>query len=726
MLQEFSYNRLRRVMCSLVAAAAWLVLPLNAGATNEPFAPAGDVIGSSISGVSGRPIAADGEGNFYGSLFHTFGGGTELVQILPDGSTAKIATIDESAVSVRAVAANVRGVIAVAVSDGPSTARAISIQVYRPRQGFGPPLSVATIPDSAHYLDLAVGPQGDVLMVWQAPDQGDRDASRDAGIFARRFDFAGSPLGPPFLVNETIEGRQTSPRVAIARSGQALVTWNDAGKVVGRLIGEDGMAAGGATVLTTGGNSDVAARPRDGFVMSWTSSTEGVRAAFVSSEALGRVDPFEVAPALPAPGPDGVFVVYKRTSVASDARGGFMVAYDRSNFGVISSDEFPDAVFGRRLGPDGVAESEVFEVAKGNPVFSGIAMGQGGDALLVFAEGSNQTRGRMYAGFEPVDLIVRVDPRRLRVGFREQVTFTVTVDNAHPAATTRGVGHASGIAVKLNWPGAEPGSVNEGRDFLCSSGWESMTCFAKRALAPGESLEIPITYDRAPSQVENLEIEMTTTSFDPDSSDNAVRPVVKFVSRIPDEFDFQDRINCKFGTSVRSDIVTITGLTEPAPIRLGDRSAQYRINNGSFTRAPGTIASGDQLQLRTSCGDHPFEPRFVKVFVGGRSVDWVVLARDGETDPFDFVDVIDAGVDRFVVSQPVTVTGTFTFQRVRVRGEGSARLSIDGGPWVREGNMGGGQSIRLRLRSAGEPGVTQTATLTVGRTSDAWNVTTAP
>jgi cysteine-rich repeat protein len=117
------------------------------------------------------------------------------------------------------------------------------------------------------------------------------DAVRDGsgtGIFARRFDSGGNPLGTDFQVNVSTAGSQSRPAVATDAAGAFVVTWFDPGGadgsgygVLGRRFDSAGMPFGlefVANTYTTGSQGydgvDVAADIDGDFVVVWTSNLQ--------------------------------------------------------------------------------------------------------------------------------------------------------------------------------------------------------------------------------------------------------------------------------------------------------------------------------------------------------------------------------------------------------------------------------------------------------------------
>ena len=73
---------------------------------------------------------------------------------------------------------------------------------------------------------------GDFVVAWASYGQ-DGDAW---GVFAQRFDAAGTPLGLEFRVSTTTEAHQTAPSVAMDSDGDFVVVWkDDYASVAGRL-----------------------------------------------------------------------------------------------------------------------------------------------------------------------------------------------------------------------------------------------------------------------------------------------------------------------------------------------------------------------------------------------------------------------------------------------------------------------------------------------------------
>ena len=72
-------------------------------------------------------------------------------------------------------------------------------------------------------IDIASDLAGHFVVVWESYGQ---DGSDD-GVFARRLDSAGQPVGAEIAVNETTMGAQKNPFLAVRSDGLFAVVWND-------------------------------------------------------------------------------------------------------------------------------------------------------------------------------------------------------------------------------------------------------------------------------------------------------------------------------------------------------------------------------------------------------------------------------------------------------------------------------------------------------------------
>ena len=151
----------------------------------------------------------------------------------------------------------------------------------------------------------------------------------------------------------------------------------------------------------------------------------------------------------------------------------------------------------------------------------------------------------------------------------------------------------------------------------------------------------------------------------------AVRSIA-WADTTPALFYFRDVTVRDAGTIV-SNVVTVTGIDEPTPIRVtGHSTAQFRINGGAWRSGASTVSAGDQLRLRlTSRAASDPGPRTLTVDIGGVSGRWRVT-----THPLD-------------CARPARGT-------VYDVGPGRAYASIGAVPW---GSLAAGDRVRIHART---------------------------
>ncbi|HEX6228248.1 MAG TPA: Ig-like domain-containing protein, partial [Solirubrobacterales bacterium] len=197
---------------------------------------------------------------------------------------------------------------------------------------------------------IAPGPNGGFTVVWRGTDSAydpdcislNQSCPGSQEIYARRFDAAGAPLGGEITVNATTTGNQSAPAVASDPGGGFTVVWagngpGDGTGIYARRFDAAGAPLGGemAVNATTVGDQAmpaVASDPGGGFTAVWQSHSEVggqdyydvyARRFDAAGAALGG----EIAVNTVANG--AVFEAYGGASpaIAADAGGGFTVAW---------------------------------------------------------------------------------------------------------------------------------------------------------------------------------------------------------------------------------------------------------------------------------------------------------------------------------------------------------------------------------------------------------------
>jgi hypothetical protein len=131
---------------------------------------------------------------------------------------------------------------------------------------------------------VAVSTSGAFVVVWSGPDGS--GAVHGSGVFAQRYDAAGTPLGSEFRVNSYSEQDQDSPVVAMDPYGDFVVVWtstfqdgDDMG-VFGQRFDSSGAARGGEFRVNTSTAGyqwfpSVGMGPNSDFTVVWQGPQDG-------------------------------------------------------------------------------------------------------------------------------------------------------------------------------------------------------------------------------------------------------------------------------------------------------------------------------------------------------------------------------------------------------------------------------------------------------------------
>jgi hypothetical protein len=240
---------------------------------------------------------------------------------------------------------------------------------------------------------------GEFVVAWVSPDP---DAS---GIFARRYDRGGDPVGGEIPVNTHTTGDQALPSVALAEDGRFVVAWSSAAQdgsdfgVFAQRFDASGNPVGlelPVNTFTAGTQSipSVASDPTGGFVVVWHSDGQDGSGFGVFGRRYDQAG-------MPR---GGEFRVNTRTadqqggaSVASEASGEFVVTWSSTG-----QDGDSVGVFGQRYDRGGGRVGDEFQVnthtadiqanasvasdGRGDLVVVWSSYGQDGDQFGVFGQ----------------------------------------------------------------------------------------------------------------------------------------------------------------------------------------------------------------------------------------------------------------------------------------------------------------------------------------------------
>jgi hypothetical protein len=244
---------------------------------------------------------------------------------------------------------------------------------------------------------LAADSDGDLVVVWESFGQ---DGS-GAGVFARRFDSAGAPQASEFQVNSFTAGAQRRAAVGRDSDGDFVVAWQSFDQddfnygIFARRFDSAGSPQAGEFQV----NSQTVDEQRqpglaldsDGdFVVAWQSRQDGVYDILARRfDAAGSPQASEFQVNSYTPGPQTY------PGLAIESNGDFVVVWHSDN-----QDGYDFGVFARRFSAAGVglgAEFQANSYTSDNQLYA--AVGMDGDGDFVVAWQSFQDGGTSYGIF---------------------------------------------------------------------------------------------------------------------------------------------------------------------------------------------------------------------------------------------------------------------------------------------------------------------------------------
>jgi hypothetical protein len=258
---------------------------------------------------------------------------------------------------------------------------------------------------------IVMHPQGDVAVVWTSSTQ---DGS-GYGIFGRRYDAAGGPLGGEFQVNTHTTNTQYRPTIATDPAGNLVVVWESVGQdgdtegIVGRRFDAAGAPLGGEFRVNTYTTSSqtypaVATDPAGNFVVVWQSYDQdgdvtGIFGQRYDAAGSPRGAEFQVNTFTTS------YQSYPRVVV--DPGGRFIVVWE----GVDAS---ASGIVGRRFDPAGVPLGGEFPVNTYTTAVQfrpAVAMDPYGNFVVIWSDGGQDGSlsgvfGQRYGGLLPAALAV--------------------------------------------------------------------------------------------------------------------------------------------------------------------------------------------------------------------------------------------------------------------------------------------------------------------------------
>jgi hypothetical protein len=217
--------------------------------------------------------------------------------------------------------------------------------------------------------DVAMDDLGNFVITWtQTPSpRGTNNVAQDgsgSGVFARRYNWQGVPLGDEFPVHSITNGNQTGSRVAMDHLGNFVVAWTSPDGVRARRFDRSGIPHGkeflvnqhGATAnnhVVRGVASDAAGR----FAVLWVGAGPetdggGVYVRLFDETGAPRTSQLRISPVTTLP-----FASRPGAAISVEKKGSFVVTWDHN-----WNSSAPGGISGQVFDPDGAALTDVFEI----------------------------------------------------------------------------------------------------------------------------------------------------------------------------------------------------------------------------------------------------------------------------------------------------------------------------------------------------------------------------
>ena len=192
----------------------------------------------------------------------------------------------------------------------------------------------------------------------------------------------------------------------------------------------------------------------------------------------------------------------------------------------------------------------------------------------------------------------------------------------------------------------------------------------------------------------------------------------------PDAFSFSPANNAALSSDITSDAVTISGINAPADISIS--GGLYSVDGGAFTNANGKIIAGQKVVVKVKSSSSLGTVTKASLTIGGVASDFTVttLSADTTPDAFSFSAVTNAALSADITSSAITVSGINTPADISISG---GLYSVDGAAFVStSGKITNGQKVVVKVTASALLGTLTKATLTLGRVSGDFTVTTLP
>ena len=256
---------------------------------------------------------------------------------------------------------------------------------------------------------IAMDPAGNFVITWERTPMGEAGSDGSgsgSGVYAQRYNAAGTAQGGEFRVNSFITGDQGGPDVAVDADGDFVITWYSNGQdssgygVYAQRFNAAGTPQGGevrVNSFTTGNQfgSDIAMDTAGNFVVAWVSAGQdgsyfGIYAQRFNAAGAPQGGELRVN--------SDITFDQNDPSIAMDGVGNFVVAWLRFGYTTVLT----QGVYAQRYSPAGSPIATEFQVnttpTSTQNVYPAIAMIPAGNFVIAWNTGyQTGNAGDIYA-----------------------------------------------------------------------------------------------------------------------------------------------------------------------------------------------------------------------------------------------------------------------------------------------------------------------------------------
>ncbi len=198
---------------------------------------------------------------------------------------------------------------------------------------------------------------------------------------------------------------------------------------------------------------------------------------------------------------------------------------------------------------------------------------------------------------------------------------------------------------------------------------------------------------------------------------------------VPNAFTFTDQTGVNLSTVITSkNTITVSGINASTAISISGANAKFSVNGGAYRNSRTTLSNGATVKIQITSSSAYSTKVDAILTIGGVKDTFSVttLARSSNLDltpnVFSFTDQMNLALNTAVTSNTIAIRGINAATAISIRG---GSYSINGGAFVTTAKtVTNGNTVAVKITTAGTNGSTSNATLTVGGVSDTFSATT--